>query len=184
MTRPEAIRRLVKIGLKAGLRMRRSAVDLWLPRLSMMRTSPDFSAAAESARIGSEAFLLRKLILGQRRAKRAKYGHCTYDARLRVSSRLSADQVHTDFEETTCDAADDVDPALMSCTPVSARGDSWQLGRHRLICGDAREHRDIAALMGPDRAAMAFLDPPYNVRGPRCRWPRRNQTSRVLYGLR
>ena len=41
--------------------------------------------------------------------------------------------------------------------------DSWQLGRHRLICGDARDPAILEALMGDERAQMVFTDPPYNV---------------------
>ncbi|MXN66507.1 DNA methylase N-4 [Stappia sp. GBMRC 2046] len=46
---------------------------------------------------------------------------------------------------------------------VSKRGDLWCLGRHRLLCGDARSTDDIAVLMGEDRADLIFTDPPYNV---------------------
>jgi hypothetical protein len=38
------------------------------------------------------------------------------------------------------------------------------LDRHRLLCGDARSEPDLDRLMGANRAAMAFLDVPYNVR--------------------
>jgi DNA modification methylase len=38
------------------------------------------------------------------------------------------------------------------------------LGHHRILCGDARKEDDLGFLMGEARAAMAFLDPPYNVR--------------------
>jgi DNA modification methylase len=42
-------------------------------------------------------------------------------------------------------------------------GDLWQLGPHRLICGNALEGATVAALMEGDRAQMVFTDPPYNV---------------------
>ena len=42
-------------------------------------------------------------------------------------------------------------------------GDLWQLGKHRLICGSALEHATFEKLMGGERAAMVFTDPPYNV---------------------
>ena len=46
----------------------------------------------------------------------------------------------------------------------SARiGDLWLLGRHRLLCGSALDTPAFAALMGEERAAMVFTDPPYNV---------------------
>ena len=46
---------------------------------------------------------------------------------------------------------------------VTRMGDVWQLGRHRLLCGDARSATDMAMLMGNERADMVFTDPPYNV---------------------
>src|SRR5262245_66145117 len=39
----------------------------------------------------------------------------------------------------------------------------WRLGRHRLVCGDARDPAVVAALMEGDKAEMVFTDPPYNV---------------------
>lgn len=42
-------------------------------------------------------------------------------------------------------------------------GDLWQLGRHRLICGSALEYATLEKLMGGERAAIVFTDPPYNV---------------------
>ena len=49
-------------------------------------------------------------------------------------------------------------------TPITRPGDLWQLGRHRLICGDARNEAAYAALMDDERADAVFTDPPYNVR--------------------
>jgi len=46
---------------------------------------------------------------------------------------------------------------------VTRPGDLWQLGGHRLICGDARERAVFAALMQGETAQMVFCDPPYNV---------------------
>jgi DNA modification methylase len=47
--------------------------------------------------------------------------------------------------------------------PVSCRGDVWLLGRHRLVCGNARVASDVHKLMGHERAAMVITNPPYNV---------------------
>lgn len=46
---------------------------------------------------------------------------------------------------------------------VTRAGDLWQLGPHRLLCGDARSHEDIARLCEGKPAALLFTDPPYNV---------------------
>ena len=60
------------------------------------------------------------------------------------------------------DPADDVLPPDGG-PPVCRPGEVWQLGPHRLICGDALERNVVAALMGGERAEMVFTDPPYNV---------------------
>ncbi len=61
------------------------------------------------------------------------------------------------------DAPEDHVPE-MAGTPVSLMGDVWLLGRHRLLCGDARRSDDLALLMQNERADMVFTDPPYNVK--------------------
>jgi len=45
---------------------------------------------------------------------------------------------------------------------VTESGDLWVLGRHRLLCGDARNREAYSTLMENRRAAMVFTDPPYN----------------------
>lgn len=47
--------------------------------------------------------------------------------------------------------------------PVSCSGDVWQLGRHVLLCGDARSKGDVDLLMGDEQASLVFTAPPYNV---------------------
>ena len=47
---------------------------------------------------------------------------------------------------------------------ITRLGDIWQLGRHRLICGDVTDPLVIDALMGDERADCVFTDPPYNVK--------------------
>lgn len=46
---------------------------------------------------------------------------------------------------------------------VCRLGDSWKLGRHRLVCGDALNGRSYQLLMGRDKARLVVTDPPYNV---------------------
>ena len=75
---------------------------------------------------------------------------------------VEIDQLAVDFDE---DAREDkLDPAWADAEVVTKAGDLWQLGSHRLLCGDARNTDDLARLMDGSRASMAFLDPPYNVR--------------------
>lgn len=43
------------------------------------------------------------------------------------------------------------------------RGDVWQLGKHRVMCGDSTSADDVAKLMNGQTADMVFTDPPYEV---------------------
>ncbi len=59
----------------------------------------------------------------------------------------------------------DLDAALRAAyeNPRARRGDLFQLGEHRLLCGDATKPEDVERLLSGRRAQMAFTDPPYNV---------------------
>jgi DNA modification methylase len=61
------------------------------------------------------------------------------------------------------DARIDNVPAVSGAI-VSRPGDLWQLGPHRLLCGDARAPESYQKLLGKNRAALILADPPYNVR--------------------
>ena len=45
--------------------------------------------------------------------------------------------------------------------PVAKQGDIWQLGRHRLMCGDSTLIDDVEKLVGGAKMDMCFTDPPY-----------------------
>jgi len=47
--------------------------------------------------------------------------------------------------------------------PVSKIGEVYQLGKHKLMCGDSTKIEDVEKLMGGVKADMVFTDPPYNV---------------------
>jgi len=47
-------------------------------------------------------------------------------------------------------------------TPVSVLGDIWQLGNHRLMCGDSTSIDDVERLMDGKEVDCVITDPPYN----------------------
>jgi DNA modification methylase len=66
----------------------------------------------------------------------------------------------TEGEEDPADAV----PKQVTESQVSKCGDMWQLGRHKVYCGNSLNEPAYAALMDDAKAAMVFTDPPYNVR--------------------
>lgn len=47
--------------------------------------------------------------------------------------------------------------------PTTKVGDVWILGKHRLLCGDSTQQKDVMRLMNNQEADMLLTDPPYNV---------------------
>jgi 16S rRNA G966 N2-methylase RsmD len=75
---------------------------------------------------------------------------------LRIAS-LADTAVHDDDDPA------DILPEAAVGSPVSKLGDLWLLGHHRVLCGNALDREAFTTLIGEERAAMVFTDPPYNV---------------------
>lgn len=69
----------------------------------------------------------------------------------------------SDFEEEKEIIEDEVPEVDEEAEPTTKLGDIWQLGRHRLMCGDSTSVESVAVLMDGALADMILTDPPYNV---------------------
>ena len=74
---------------------------------------------------------------------------------------LNAAQGGDDANGGAIEGEDDIpEPPV---TPVSVAGDLWQLGSHRLICGDSTSADVVGRLLGGVKPLLMVTDPPYGV---------------------
>lgn len=66
-------------------------------------------------------------------------------------------------EEPTDGLTDEDECPEPPADPVSVLGDIWQLGNHRLMCGDSTSIDAVDKLMDGHKADMVFTDPPYGM---------------------
>lgn len=80
---------------------------------------------------------------------------------------FSANEIDVVFDQAAEANGPDVAPEDEIPTPrsvtVTKPGQMWALGKHHIICGDARDTSVIERLMAGEKAAMTFADIPYNV---------------------
>jgi len=55
------------------------------------------------------------------------------------------------------------EPPPLPASPTTRPGELFELGPHRLLCGDARETSAYRTLLGEERADLLWTDPPYGV---------------------
>lgn len=96
----------------------------------------------------------------------------TWDMELLESELAQLDDLQFDmtpfgFEEISDEESSeesDVLPEMESDSePVSRLGDVWQLGRHRLMCGDATSYDDVMTLTQGESIDLCLTDPPYGI---------------------
>lgn len=78
-----------------------------------------------------------------------------------LDNLLRAAQGLDEADNASTEGEDDIpEPPV---TPVSVAGDLWQLGSHRLICGDSTSADVVGRLLGGVKPLLMVTDPPYGV---------------------
>jgi ParB-like chromosome segregation protein Spo0J len=86
---------------------------------------------------------------------------CNLDLEITGFETAEIDSLLGELVDPERDPADEVPPPQK--TAISKIGDLWELGPHKLLCGDAKSAADVRRLMGAEPAKMVITDPPYNV---------------------
>jgi DNA modification methylase len=86
---------------------------------------------------------------------------CNLDLEITGFETAEIDSLLGELLDPERDPADEVPPPQK--TAISKIGDLWELGPHKLLCGDAKSAADVRRLMGAEPAKMVITDPPYNV---------------------
>lgn len=98
-----------------------------------------------------------------------KLNESEWDMKLVIEELRELDSAGFDIEVTGFsrdilgpDDKDDEVPEI-PVTPKTQQGDLYELGEHRLLCGDSTKAEDMERLFAGNKADMVFTDPPYNV---------------------
>lgn len=116
------------------------------------------------------------VIADNRLAQLAGWNKAMLAIELQHLVEINFDVEVTGFSTAEIDLLIDPPPAISPTSPdddlstfsleqpaVSRLGDMWELGAHRLLCGNALSATTYNELLGGRKAQMVFTDPPYNV---------------------
>lgn len=70
----------------------------------------------------------------------------------------------SEFEEPQTIIEDEPPEVDEENEPITQLGDIWQLGEHRLMCGDSTDRATVERLMDGKKADLVFTDPPYGMK--------------------
>ena len=98
---------------------------------------------------------------------------------------FNLDDLSIDFSDFDLDVGEDIkeiEPEEVEIPevpeePKAKLGDIYQLGNHRLMCGDSTKEEDVSKLMNGVKADMVFTDPPYNVDYSNAKRPKASKTD-------
>lgn len=87
-----------------------------------------------------------------------------FDPAMLATVGFDSKELDNIFRDELSDDDFDADAEVAAIVaPTARQGDLYQLGDHRLMCGDSSKQSDVDLLRGGVLADMVFTDPPYNV---------------------
>ena len=85
----------------------------------------------------------------------------TFDDIETIADELNISQQELDAIKPEIETVGD-DDIPEEVTPITKSGDIWELGRHRVLCGDSTKEDDVNRLMDGRNAVFLFTSPPYS----------------------
>jgi DNA modification methylase len=76
---------------------------------------------------------------------------------------FSDDELSDILDKPITKGLTDEDEVPEDVEPIVEKGDIWQLGNHRLMCGDSTNITDLDKLLNKIKADLVFTDPPYGL---------------------
>ena len=76
---------------------------------------------------------------------------------------FSEDELSDILDKPITKGLTDEDELPENVEPIVEKGDIWQLGNHRLMCGDSTNITDLDKLLNKIKADLVFTDPPYGL---------------------
>ena len=76
---------------------------------------------------------------------------------------FSEDELSDILDKPITKGLTDEDEVPENVEPIVEKGDIWQLGNHRLMCGDSTNITDLDKLLNKIKADLVFTDPPYGL---------------------
>ncbi len=131
-------------------------------RVEGLNSTQKRALAIADNKIAANAGWDRKLLTQELGDLGSLLGEINLDLEITGFAPAEIDALMGDLVDPEQEPADEV--PVIANKAISQPGDLWVLGTHQLLCGDVRDHAAWQALMGRQRAAMVFTDPPYNVR--------------------
>jgi DNA modification methylase len=129
--------------------------------LSGLSDAEKRALALADNRIATNAGWDRQLLAGELGELAKLLPECNLDLEITGFDAAEIDTLLGDLVDPELDPADEVPPPEK--TAISKVGDLWELGPHKLLCGDAQSAADVRRLMAAEPATMVITDPPYNL---------------------
>ncbi len=148
--------------IEAGNGLWRAAKSLGWARIAAAMVKDDPAAAKGYALMDNQSALLADWDMTVLSGLLKELDAGVFDMELTGFSEREIENLLAEIPETKVGLIDD-DEVPEGEDTICQPGDLWQLGDHRLLCGDSTEKEVVKKLMGGALADLVITDPPYNV---------------------